>query len=204
MRSERLRNSWDENAASYERRSAWLERRFLAQCRPWVGRRATGSTLELAVGTGLNFAHYPAEVRLTGVDWAHGMLEEAGRRASQLGRPVDLHQADVMDLPFDDGRFDAVVCTFSLCGVPDVRAVVGQAARILRPGGRLLLADHVASTHAAVRALQHLLEWVTIPAHNEHFTRRPLRTVEEVGLQVVETERTDFGAIERVHARKVS
>ena len=201
-RRERLIDHWDDEAARYEEKTASVERRYLADSRRWVCQRATGSTLELAVGTGLNFPYYPVTVSLTGVDWSPQMVQAAERRASRILRPIALTRADAMALPFADGRFDTVVCTFALCCIPDDRAALSEAIRVLRPGGSLLLADHIVASNLALRALEHLVELVTIPLQGEHYTRRPLTIVRDLGLTIVDTERLTHGAIERVHARK--
>lgn len=191
-------------AAKYDAVSAPLERRFLAPQRPWIGQRATGSTLEVAVGTGANLTHYGPEVALTVLELSPGMLGEARRKALCLGRSVRFVAGDAQDLPFDDASFDAVVCTFALCGIADHRAALGEMARVLRPGGSLLLADHVVATNALVRLGQRALEAITIRTNGEHFTRRPLPIVEELGLEVVESGRFNAGAIERLHAVKAA
>jgi len=201
-RRERLIDYWDDQAASYEEKTASVERCFFADSRRWVCQRAAGATLELAVGTGLNFPYYPDHVSLTGVDWSPQMVQAAEWRASRMLRPIELTRADAMALPFADERFDTVVCTFALCCIPDERAALTEAIRVLRPGGSLLLADHVVASNLALRALEHLVELVTIPLQGEHYTRRPLDTVRDLGLTIVDTERLTHGAIERVHARK--
>ena len=201
-RRERLTDYWDDQAADYEQRMASLERRYFADSRLWVCRRATGSTLEVAIGTGLNLRHYPDHVRLTGVDWSPRMVQAAQRNADRLARPVALSRADAADLPFADDVFDAVVCTFALCCIPDERAALLEAVRVLRPGGSLLLADHIAASNPLLRAVEHLVELVTIPLQGEHYTRRPLTTVRQLDLEIVATERLTHGAIEHVHARK--
>ncbi|PVU83050.1 SAM-dependent methyltransferase [Cellulomonas sp. WB94] len=201
-RRERLIDYWDDESSRYEAMTASVERRYLADSRRWVCQRATGSTLELAVGTGLNFPYYPDHVSLTGVDWSPQMVQAAERHTGRLLRPIALTTADAMALPFADGRFDTVLCTFALCCIPDDRAALTEAIRVLRPGGSLLLADHVVASNLALRALEHLVELVTIPLQGEHYTRRPLTIVRDLGLTIVDTERLTHGAIERVHARK--
>lgn len=99
------------------------------------------------------------------------MLRLARLRAQERGQPVELSQGDAEALPFPDASFDTVVCTFSLCAIPDDRRALAEMRRVLRPGGRLLLADHVAGDHAAVRAVQRALELFTIPQGGEHFLR---------------------------------
>ncbi|WP_432050249.1 class I SAM-dependent methyltransferase [Verrucosispora sp. NA02020] len=201
-RRDRLIDYWDDRASGYDRRTASAERRLLGTSRRWVCRRATGQTLEVAVGTGLNLPHYPADVQLSGVDWSPRMVHAAGRRAADLGRTVALAAADATALPFADARFDTVVCTFALCCVPDERAALTEALRVLRPGGSLLLADHIVASHPLLRAAQHVVDLVSVPLQGEHYTRRPLHTLRRLDVEVLATERLSYGAIERVHARR--
>jgi ubiquinone/menaquinone biosynthesis C-methylase UbiE len=201
-RDRRLRRRWDRQADSYDRQTAYAERRFFGDSRRWLCGQATGDVLEVAVGTGLNLPHYPDGVRLTGVEWSPGMLAGAQRRADALGRAVDLRQGDAQALNFPDGYFDTVVCTFSLCGIPDQRLALGELARVLRPRGLLLLADHVASTVWPVRLLQWLVDAVSVPLQGEHYARRPLPLVRAMGFTIERHERFLLGTIERFAARK--
>ena len=130
------------------------------------------------------------------------MLNIAQRRAAELGRSADLREGDAHDLPFADASFDTVVCTFSLCAIPDDRRAVAEMARVLRPGGLLLLADHIVGSSWPVRAGQRLLELVTVPLGGEHFRRRPLTHVQAAGLRVERRDRFKAGIVERLAARK--
>ena len=130
------------------------------------------------------------------------MLAIARERAAALGRDADLRQGDAQALDFPDESFDTVLCALGLCAIPDDRRAVTEMARVLRPGGRLLLVDHVAASAAALRGVQWLYERVTIPLAGEHFRRRPLVWVRELGFQVEETDRFRLGVVERVCARK--
>ncbi|WP_308441911.1 class I SAM-dependent methyltransferase [Planotetraspora phitsanulokensis] len=201
-RDERLRRYWDRQADSYDRQMAFAERRLFADTRPWLCGQAVGDTLEVAVGSGLNLPHYPDDVRLTGVEWSAPMLATARRRAGALGRGVDLRQGDARDLPFPDEHFDTVVCTFALCGIPDEHAALAEMARVLRPGGLLLLADHVESSAWPVRVLQALVDAFTVPMSGEHYRRRPMRQVSAMGFTVEQHGRFKLGVIERLAARK--
>jgi ubiquinone/menaquinone biosynthesis C-methylase UbiE len=201
-RDHRLRALWDRQAGGYDRQLGVAERRWFPGTRAWVCGQAVGETLEVAIGTGLNVPHYRDEVRLTGLDWSDGMLDGARRRAADLGRTVTLRQGDARDLPFADTSFDSVVSTFSLCAIPDPTAALAEMDRVLRPGGLLLLADHVVSTVWAVRGLQAVLDAVTVPMQGEHWRRRPLTTVEAMGYTVERHDRFRLGVIEQVAARK--
>lgn len=191
-----------DQAQRYDRLMQRLERRYFPDTRAWVCGRAEGATLELAVGTGLNLPHYPASVRLTAVDRDPTMLGLARTRARTLGRDVTFGEADAAALPYPDATFDTVVATFLLCEVPDDAAAITEALRVLRPGGSLLLADHVVSTSVLVRLGQRLLEAITIPVGGEHYTRRPSRHLARAAADVVASDRFAAGAIERVHAIK--
>ena len=193
---------WDRQAPSYDRRMAGVEGRFFADSRGWVCGRARGATLEVAIGTGANLCHYPRDVDLTGIDWSPAMLHVARRQADRVHRAVTLHQADAAALPFPAESFDTVVITFALCCIPNERAALVEALRVLRPGGRLLLADHVSASFWPLRALQHAVDLVSVPLQGEHYTRRPATTLRGLGVTAEESERLTMGAIERVHVRK--
>ena len=200
---DRWRRYWNKTSASYDKQMRFYDR-LLADSRPWVCAQATGHTLEVAIGTGLNLPFYPAEVELTGTDLSPGMLGIAQTRARQLGRMVDLREADAQALPFPDACFDTVVCTFSLCAIPDERRAVSEMTRVLRPGGLLLLADHIAGATWPVRAIQRMIDVVTVPLQGEHYLRRPLRQVQAEALQIERRERFKLGIVERLAARKPS
>lgn len=194
---------WDRLAPRYDAASAVLERRLLARGRRWVCARARGQVLEIGVGTGANLALLPSDVRLTGVDTSEGMLRRARAKVGAGGpAQVELLVADAMDLPFADGQFDTVLATYVLCNVPGLRGALVEALRVLRPGGDLLLADHVVSTSWAVRLGQRAVEAVSGPAAEEHFTRRPLDVLCELAVPVVASERHTLGVMEAVHARR--
>jgi ubiquinone/menaquinone biosynthesis C-methylase UbiE len=141
--TERLKRHWEREAPTYDRRMGFFERVLFGDGREWVCSRASGEVLEVAVGTGRNFTFYPQGVRLSGIDLSPAMLEIARKRAEELGVDADLRKGDAQKLPFADASFDTVVCTLSLCSIPDDRRAIAEMKRVLRPGGRLLLLDHV-------------------------------------------------------------
>lgn len=200
--TERQRRVWDKRAHSYDRAMGLMERLFLGDGRARVCAQAEGDVLEIAVGTGRNLPFYPEDVRLTGIELSPEMLVLARRRASELGIQADLRLGDAQALPFPDASFDTVVCTISLCSIPDDRRAVAEMKCVLRPGGRLLLLDHVPSTVWVWRGVQWLLEQITLRLEGEHLLRRPLEQVQAEGFEVERTERSKAGIIERVVARK--
>lgn len=174
----------------------------MARGRAWACGRAHGRVLEIGIGTGANLPYYAADVELVGIDASAAMLEETRAKIDQgVGVPA-LLRADAGALPFGDATFDAVVSTYVLCCVPDLDQALDEALRVLRPGGDLLLADHVASTAWPVRMGQRALEAVTVPTADEHFTRRPIQRLRMLGVDVVDTQRHTLGVMEAVHARR--
>lgn len=104
------------------------------------------------------------------------MLEIVRQRAIELGRPVDLREGDAHALPFSDDSFDSVVCTYSLCNIPDPQLAVNEMKRVLRPGGKLILVDHIRAAVKPVFWLQKLMEFFAVRIEGEHATRRPARS----------------------------
>ncbi|MDQ3864961.1 MAG: class I SAM-dependent methyltransferase [Actinomycetota bacterium] len=200
--TERVRRIWEKEAPRYDRYIPFWEKLLFEDGREWVCSRAQGDVLEVAIGTGRNLPFYPEGVRLTGVDISPAMLKIARRRAGELGVEVDLREADAQALPFPDASFDTVACTLGLCNIPDDRKAVAEMKRVLRPGGWLLLLDHVRSSSRLGRALQRALEIVTVRLEGDHLLRRPLEHVRAEGFRIERQERFKKGIVERLSARK--
>lgn len=118
--------------------------------------QAQGEVLEIGIGTGLNLGFYdPARVsRIVGVDPAAQMQAMAQRRAAGIGIPVDMLALELGQIQAPAGRFDSIVCTFTLCSIPDVAAALEEMRRVLKPGGRLLFAEHGLAPDAGVARWQ--------------------------------------------------
>jgi ubiquinone/menaquinone biosynthesis C-methylase UbiE len=201
-RTQRWHRYWDKKSRSYDREMRFMERVLFGDSRSWACSQADGDVLEVAVGTGLNLPNYPAQVRLTGIDLSQEMLAIARARARELGREVELRQGDAHALPLTDATFDTVVCTFGLCAIPNIDAALDEMTRVLKPGGQLILVDHVASTSRIARAVQRALEVFTVPMASEHFLRRPLTKVADRPFVIERSERFKLGLVERIVARK--
>lgn len=201
-RTTRWQRYWDRKSTTYDKEMGVWDRRLFGDSRQWACSQAAGEVLEVAVGTGLNLPFYPDHGTLTGLDLSEQMLDLARSRARQLGREVTLKQGTAHALPFADASFDTVMCTFGLCAIPDHDAAIDEMVRVLRPGGRLILVDHVASTSRILRGVQWLVERATVPLAGEHFRRRPLHQVQARGLEIQQRERFKLGLVERLVARK--
>ncbi len=198
----RVRRLWERVAPRYDRGMESVERLLLAGGRQWVCGQAKGDVLEVAVGTGRNLPFYPAGVRLTAIDLSPGMLELARRRAAALGLRADLREGDAQRLDFPDASFDTVVFTLALCSIPDDGRAVAEARRVLRPGGRLLLLEHVRSPRWFVHAAQRALNLLTVPLQGDHLVREPLEHLRREGFEVQRLERLKLGIVLRLAAQR--
>jgi ubiquinone/menaquinone biosynthesis C-methylase UbiE len=199
--TERVRRYYERIAHRYDEYVGYFETLLVGDGRQWVCGQARGEVLEIAVGTGRNLPYYPSDVRLTGVDLTPAMLALARRRARDLGRQIDLRVGDAqaLDLPAD--RFDTVVATLALSSIPDERHALAEACRVLRPGGRLLLLEHVRSALLPVRLLQRLLDPLFVRCYGDHLLREPLDHLVATGFVIERVERSKAGVIERLAAR---
>lgn len=200
--TEQARRIWDKRAPTYDRTMALFEKLLFGDGRAWVCSQASGDVLEVAVGTGRNFGLYPANTRLTGIDLSPRMLEIARARARAIGREVDLREGDAQALQLPDEAFDSVVCTLSLCNIPDDRKALAEMKRVLRSNGRLVLLDHIPASSGLVRVLPRLLEQLTLRIEGEHLLRRPLEHVVAQGFEIERVHRLRLGIVERVSARR--
>src|SRR5215210_3378008 len=127
----------------------WVaERAGMAARRRALVAQAHGRVLEIGAGTGLNLRHYPDGLDLVLTEPDDAMAERLRARVAALGRRAAVVPAGAEALPFADDSFDTIVSTLVLCTVPDQPAALREVARVLRPGGRLLFAEHVRSDSA--------------------------------------------------------
>ena len=154
-----------------------------------------GEVLEIGFGTGLNLPHYPEHVRrITTVDPNPGMGRLARRRIAESGIAVDQRALSGEALPFEDGSFDCVVSTWTLCSIPDAGRALGEIHRVLRPGGRFVFLEHGLSEDAKVRAWQRRLNpiqrgWATAAGSTWMSRRRRGEPFREVEVERFEMER---------------
>lgn len=191
-RTEKTRRLWEHRAGRYDF-GGHCEHVAIRNTRELLCGGARGRTLEVAVGTGRNLRYYPPQVKLTGLDLSPAMIARAKKKAEGLGRPITLVEGNAQRLPFTDLSFETVVCTLSLCTIPDQEEALREMHRVLVPGGRLLLVDHIEYTRMPLRLSER---------RREHPRRLPREVAEEVGFEVGHHDRLFFGLVERVVAHR--
>jgi phosphatidylethanolamine/phosphatidyl-N-methylethanolamine N-methyltransferase len=110
--------------------------------------RIGGRILEVGVGTGLSLPDYSWSNRLTGVDLSEPMLRKARARVAEhrLTNVDGLAVMDAQRLGFDDAVFDVVVAQYVITTVPNAEATLDEFARVLKPGGEIILVNHLGAT----------------------------------------------------------
>src|SRR5436189_1609213 len=178
------------------------DRVLFAGGREWACSLAKGEVLEIAIGSGRNLDFYPEGMKLTAIEFSPEMLELARKRAAELGREVDLRLGDAQDLDLPDESFDTIICTLALCTIPDPHRAVTEAHRVLRPGGRYVAFEHVRSPVTPVRAVERMLDPLFVRFEGDHLVREPLEYLRPAGFEIEQLQRSKWGIVERVVARK--
>lgn len=147
---------------------------------------ASGRVLEIGIGTGLNLEHYDkARIeKIVGLDPGLEMHPQARRRSQRAGIEVDLVGLSAERIPYDDGSFDTVLVTYSLCTIADPAAALAEMRRVLKPGGRLIFCEHGLAPDAAVRRWQGRLTplWARL-AGGCHLDRDIPRLLQDAGFE---------------------
>jgi ubiquinone/menaquinone biosynthesis C-methylase UbiE len=181
-------------ARGYDRLTKAAEDAGLRETRRSLLASAEGRTLEIGAGTGVNLELYPdsvTELVLTEPD--EHMRRQLERKLPGLRRPAEVVDAGAEDLPFPDASVDTVVATLVLCTIPDPRAALNEAARVLRPAGRLLFLEHVRASEPKVARWQDRLErpWGWF-GRGCHPNRDTLANIEAARFEVAKVEREEM------------
>ncbi len=148
--------------------------------------------LEVGVGTGKNFSYYPADVEITAVDFSEKMLKHARDKMSKQGVKIRLKQMDIQNLEFADNAFDTVVASFVFCSVPDPVRGLMEIERVCKPGGKVVLLEHVLSANRILGWLMNLASPLVVRIIGANINRQTVANV--IKSKLVVEQITDLGA----------
>ena len=196
-----IQRRYDRIASMYDAMEWLMEFKARRWRRDLWTRVGTGPVLELGIGTGKSIAFYPSDREVVAIDISERMLARAKDRAYHLNARVHLDLGDAQHLPYPDHGFDTVVATFLFCSVPDPRLGLSEALRVLKPGGHLLLVEHVLSKRPAMARLMRWLAPIPFSLWGAHIDRDTVSTVREAGFADVTTANLWGDVVQRIDAR---
>lgn len=126
--------------------------------------------LEVGVGTGKLAVHYPENLDVIGIDFSSNMLKRA-EKAVQHKDNISLIEMDAEQLTFQDNSFDTVVASCVFCAVPDPIQGITEMKRVCKPGGKIIMVEHVRSNKVILGKLMDWLNVVTVAIMGEHINR---------------------------------
>jgi ubiquinone/menaquinone biosynthesis C-methylase UbiE len=181
-------------SAFYDSMLKGTEEAGLREMRSETLSAASGRTIDLGAGTGANLDLYPPQVsELVMAEPDPHMLKQLRAKVTEAGEGGAVVDASAEALPFEDSSFDTAVFTLVLCTVPNPRRALAEAARVLRPGGKLLFLEHVRAEEPSLARWQDRLErpWRFL-GDGCHCNRDTVATIEASPLALESVERDEL------------
>jgi phosphatidylethanolamine/phosphatidyl-N-methylethanolamine N-methyltransferase len=201
--TDQIKQRYNRIAAIYDAMEGVLELVFFRRWRELVWAKVEGQEiLEVGVGTGKNFPYYPHGATITAIDFSEKMLGKAQQKKLSKEVNADLQLMDVQALEFPDNSFDTVVATFVFCSVPDPRQGIKELYRVCKPGGKVILLEHVLSSNRCLAKVMNLLNPLVVRMVGANINRKTLELVSGSGFQVVQTDPVSGDIVKLIMAIK--
>lgn len=196
----RTQRKWDEASRNYDL-FTFADDRRLGPDKRRLFAKVAGATLMVAAGTGNDFKFFPPGLRITAIDISPKMLEQAKKKAAQYAGTIELREMDVRHLDFADAAFDTVVTVCTFCSVPRPIAGLRELRRVLKPGGQLLMFEHVRS---AIGPLGIMMDLITpiVSRFGPDLNRDTVGNVQKAGFRVRAVENVYLDIVKIIEAVK--
>jgi ubiquinone/menaquinone biosynthesis C-methylase UbiE len=200
--TEIARKRYNRIAPVYDFMEGLVERSRYSEWRELLWSKVEGNRiLEVGVGTGKNFPYYPANTEVTAIDFSEKMLSRAAEKAKKESIALDLQQMDAQNLSFEDDTFYTVVATFVFCSVPNPTKGLKEIGRVCKPGGKVLLLEHVLSANRILAWLMNLVNPLVVGTMGPNINRRTVENVVNSDLKVERVTDLAAGIFKLIEAR---
>jgi ubiquinone/menaquinone biosynthesis C-methylase UbiE len=200
-KTDQIRRRYNRIAFFYDSLEAPME---WLRFRNWRDRLRTAiagpRALEVGVGTGKNLPYYPLDMDVTAIDFSPRMLAYAKKAAFKLDIQVNFHLMDVQHLDFPDNSFDTVFGSFVFCSVPDPVMGLKEIRRVCKPGGRLLLLEHVRPRNALVGYLFDIMNPFIVRIMGANINRRTIENINNAGWSIIKDEPLSYSIVRWIEA----
>jgi len=184
--TDKTKQRYDRIAPYFDALEGFLEGLFFSQWRKVLWQKVQGEhVLEVGVGTGKNFPYYPKDTRVTAIDFSDKMLERAQKKKQRNKLSVELELMDVESLCYADNSFDTVIATFVFCSVPQPHKGLQELYRVCKPGGQVLLLEHVLSTKPMMAKMMNLMNPLIVMMFGANINRQTVKSVQSCGFEKV-------------------
>ena len=184
--TEVIKKRYDRIAPYFDKIEGMMEKMMLGELRASIWQKVSGKKiLEAGVGTGKNFPYY-SEASISAIDFSPMMIQQAQKKHQHLGIDVELFIMDVQQLDFPDDHFDSIIATFLFCSVPEPKQGLLELKRVCKPGGEVLLLEHVLSSNKFAASIMHLLNPIVVRLFGANINRETVKTVRACGFSSVE------------------
>lgn len=184
--TEKIRRRYNRIAGLYDVFEQPMEKIALEKWRLDIMKELEGKILEVGVGTGKNIQYYPNDADITAIDFSEKMLKKAQEKATQLNKKVHLIEMDAQNMDFPNNTFDTIFTTCVFCSVPDPIKGFQEIRRVCKPGGKIILIEHVRSEKIGLGLLMDVLNPLVVRLYGANINRRTVNNIYQSGYTDVE------------------